>query len=431
MGTGGGNIGLLESSSPSSIAAAVISSLAMSTNLSELLHLIARWVHLIAGIMWIGNSMLFNWLDRNLELPENPDEGVVGEIWMVHSGGFYQVEKKFLQPSQMPKTLHWFKWQNGVTWLSGIALLILVYYMGGAALMTDPEVSRISTGASIALGIGSLVAGWVGYDLLWRSSIGKKNATVAFVISLVMVTALSGVLFMYLSGRAAYMHVGVLLGTLMTGNVWMIIIPSQRELVDATVKGREQDPAIGYQAKQRSIHNNYMTFPLLFIMLSNHFPTTFGHAHNWAVLLVLTVGSALIRHLMNIRFTYKQWRFPITVTFFLTCVAMLVFFAKPEGFRRRRAPLPAGQVATTWEHIEPIVQQRCLYCHAQSPQNPAFRVPPNGVVLESYDQVVRWKERIQLRVVTLRNMPLANQTHMTDAERNRFGFWIAQGTPDD
>ena len=401
----------------------------MWSNLSELLHLVTRWVHLIAGIMWIGNSMLFNWLDRNLVLPENPKEGLIGEIWMVHSGGFYQVEKKHLGPGQMPKELHWFKWQNGITWLSGIALLILVYYMGGAALMTDPTVSRISSGKAVLLGVGTLVAAWAAYDTLWRSAIGKRPQ-LAFGLSVLSVLALSWVQFHWLSGRAAYMHVGVMIGTLMTGNVWMVIIPSQRELVAATEANRPQDPAIGYQAKQRSIHNNYLTFPLLFIMLSNHFPTTFGHALNWLVLLVLTLGSAAIRHLMNIRFTYRKWLFHATVVFFVTCVAMLGFFAHPQGFGRARRAAGGAQ-AVTWDDVEPIFRQRCQRCHSRYPTDAVWHAPPNGVVLEEYDDAVRWKERIKLRAVVLRNMPLANQTNITDAERDRIGAWIDQGAKED
>ncbi len=395
------------------------------SNVTELLHLIARWVHLIAGIMWIGNSMLFNWLDRNLEMPENPKQGLIGEIWMVHSGGFYQVEKKHLPAGQMPKTLHWFKWQNGITWLSGISLLILVYYMGGASLMTDPAVSRISPLGAVGLGIGTIVGSWLLYDIIWRSPIGKRP-TLAFALCVLEVLAMSWVQFHWLSGRAAYMHVGVMIGTIMTGNVWFVIMPSQRELVAATLANREQDPAVGYQAKQRSVHNNYLTFPLLFIMLSNHFPTTFGHALNWIVLLVLTLGSAAIRHFMNIRYAQRNWLFPATATFFVMCVAMLGFFAHPQGFARS-ATTAGGQPALAWSDVEPIFRQRCQRCHARFPTDSVWRSPPNGVVLEEYSDVLRWKDRVKLRAVVLRNMPLANQTNITDAERARLGAWIDQG----
>jgi uncharacterized membrane protein len=374
--------------------------------------------------MWIGNSMLFNWLDRNLERREGAGEGHIGDIWMVHSGGFYQVEKKHLAPSEMPATLHWFKWQNGVTWISGIALLILVFYMGDAALLTDPSVSNLQGASAIGVGVGCLVAAWVGYDLIWRSPL-RKRPTAGFIASLGVILALSAVLFATLSGRAAYIHVGVMLGTIMTGNVWMVIIPSQRELVNATKEGRAQNPAFGLQAKERSVHNNYFTFPLLFIMLSGHFPQTYDHKLNWLVLLVLAVGSAVIRHAMNIRFTYRAWKVPATVALFVTCAATLFFFAHPNGLPRARRPILSPP--TAWVDVAPIFQASCEPCHATLPTNTAFPTAPNGVVLENEHLARRWKDKILQRVVILRNMPLANMTHITDAERDRIGAWIDQG----
>lgn len=392
-------------------------------HLHELLHLIARWVHLIAGIMWIGNSMLFNWLDRNLERRPGAGEGHIGDIWMVHSGGFYQVEKKHLAPSEMPATLHWFKWQNFTTWASGIALLVLVFYMGEGAMML-PNETRLTGAGAVGIGVACLVAGWVGYDLIWRSPL-RRRPTAGFIASLAWILALSAVLFATLSGRAAYIHVGVVLGTIMTGNVWMVIVPSQRELVAATLAGRPQDPAIGMQAKERSVHNNYFTFPLLFIMLSGHFPQTYDHRLNWLVLLVLAVGSALIRHLMNIRFTYPRWLVPATLTLFVTCAATLFLFAHPEGLPRARPARP--QPPTAWADVEPIFRARCEPCHATVPTNTAFPTAPGGLVIENEFHARRVRDKIKLRVVTLRNMPLANLTQITDDERDRIGAWIDQG----
>jgi uncharacterized membrane protein len=395
-------------------------------HLSELVHLVARWVHLIAGIMWIGNSMLFNWLDRNLVLPPDPKKGLVGEIWMVHSGGFYQVEKKFLAPSQMPKTLHWFKWQNGITWLSGIALLIVVYYMGGAAWMVDSQVASISTGAAIGIGVGVLVGAYVLYDLVWRSPLGKRPV-LGFFLSVAIVVAGSAVLFTFLSGRAAYIHVGVMLGTLMTGNVWFVILPSQRELIAATNEGREQDPAIGYQAKQRSIHNNYMTFPLLFIMLSGHFPSTFGHAWNWVVLVVLVVGSAAIRHFMNIRYAQRRWLLPATLTFFAACAATLFLFAHPRGLRASQAAAQASARTVGFPEAHAIIQKRCTTCHSEKPTTPGFAVAPKGIVFDTAEQIRGQAAQIKKLACELRTMPLANLTQMTDDERALLAAWIDQG----
>jgi uncharacterized membrane protein len=388
----------------------------------ELLHLVFRWVHLIAGIMWIGNSMLFNWLDRNLERAPDARPGLVGNIWMVHSGGLYEVEKKALEPSQLPQTLHWFKWQNGITWLSGICLLVLVFYMAAASTMVDPRVADIAPRTAVLIGAASLPLAYLAYDLVWRTRVGKLPG-LATLLTIAVVVAASAVYFLYFSGRAAYIHVGVLVGTLMTGNVWFVILPSQRELIAATKEGRAQDPAIGDQAKQRSVHNNYFTFPLLFIMISGHFPSTFTHPLSWMVLAVLALGSAGVRHLMNIRFTTPLWLFPAVTLFFVTATATLLLFANRELFSDlpvRGAPVPFAEVAD-------IVHRRCNSCHSASPSDPVYRAAPNGVMFDTPDQILRKADDIKQRAVTLRNMPLANLTGITPDERAALGAWVDQG----
>lgn len=391
--------------------------------LNELIHLIVRWVHLIAGIMWIGNSMLFNWLDRNLERAENAKPGHVGTMWMVHSGGFYEVEKKFLEPSAMPKTLHWFKWQNGITWLSGISLLILVFYMGAASTMVDPEIADIAPRTAVLISAASLPLAYLAYDLAWRTRIGKRPG-LATLLTIGVVVAASAVYFSYFSGRAAYMHVGVLLGTLMTGNVWMVILPSQRELIAATLQGREQDPAIGYQAKQRSIHNNYFTFPLLFIMLSGHFPSTYSHPQGWLILAILALGSAGIRHLMNIRFTTPHWEFPAVTLFVITAVMTLVLMSNREMFG---SDLPARTTPVAFGEVADIIHKRCTTCHSANPTDSVYRAAPNGVMFDTPDQIVRKAGDIKQRAVTLKTMPLANITGITREERAAIGAWVDQG----
>jgi uncharacterized membrane protein len=394
----------------------------MLDHVSELVHLLARWVHLIAGIMWIGNSMLFNWLDRNLEKPAGAKPGLVGEIWMVHSGGFYQVEKKFLAAGQMPSTLHWFKWQNGITWLSGISLLVLIYYMGAASMMVDPEIADISARTAVLIGAGSLPVAFLAYDLVWRTSIGK-NVGVATFLTIAIVVATSAVYFRFFSGRAAYMHVGVLVGTLMTGNVWMVILPSQRELIAATKEGREQDPAIGWQAKQRSVHNNYFTFPLLFIMLSGHFPSTYGHPQSWLVLLVLAAGSAFVRLGMNMRFTNAMWLWPTGFAALASFGLVLILVSDTELLspgQKRTTPVAFAEVAE-------IVHNRCTQCHSETPTDATYKLAPNGITFDTADQIVRMAPKIEERAVKTKNMPLANVTHMTTEERETLRAWIAQG----
>ncbi|MCU0658932.1 MAG: urate hydroxylase PuuD [Polyangiaceae bacterium] len=390
----------------------------MDVPFRELLDLLIRWVHLIAGIMWIGNSMLFNWLDRNL-VKVSQREGHEGEIWLLHSGGFYQVEKKQLAPNEMPAILHWFKWQNGVTWLSGISLLVVVYYLGGGALMVDPTVSSLGASAATALGLGSIVGSWVVYDLIWRSPLGKKAPTVASALSFVALFAVSLGLTQLLSGRAAYMHVGVILGTLMTGNVWMVIIPSQRELVQATQEGRPQDYSIAMRAKQRSIHNNYMTFPLLFVMISNHYASTYGNKFNWAILFVLMISSALVRHFMNIRFTYARWLPAASAAVFFGLTGLFLLTARPEP-KVSREPV-------SFAEAQAIVQSRCTTCHSASPTDEVWKTAPVGIVLDTPEAMIRLAPRIKERVLVQKTMPLANKTGMTDLEREKLGGWIAQG----
>ena len=396
----------------------------MIDHLTELVHLVLRWVHLIAGIMWIGNSMLFNWIDRNLEKPPNAKKGLVGEIWMVHSGGFYSMEKKFLGPGEMPKNLHWFKWQNGITWLSGISLFILLYYMSAKSMMLDPDVSKITGNTAVAMSVATLLGAFGLYDFLWRSRIGKRPTT-ATLLSMVVVLVASAAYFYFFSGRAAYISVGVLLGTLMTGNVWFVIMPAQRELIAATNEGREQSEKISYQAKQRSIHNNYMTFPLLFIMLSGHFPSTFSSPQAWLILLLLAFGSAGIRHFMNIRFTTPGWLWPAIALFTITLGIVWVLIANPKG-ELFKSSEKVGRPVEFAEAAD-IIHKRCTPCHSVTPTNEIYKTAPNGVTFDTPQQIVQRAPLIKERAVTLKNMPLANMTHMTDPEREALGLWIDQG----
>ncbi|MBA3470462.1 MAG: urate hydroxylase PuuD [Herpetosiphonaceae bacterium] len=393
----------------------------MEATIRELLDLVVRWVHIIAGIMWIGNSLLFNWLDRNLYPAETPDEHSFGKIWLLHSGAFYEVEKKLLPPGmRYPDKVHWFMFQNLTTWLSGVALLVIVYYMGGAAYMVDPNIAAISHATAVAVGVGSLVGAWLLYEALWRSPL-RRNPPLAFAISLALLLAMSIGLTQVLSGRAAYIHIGALLGTLMTGNVWFVIMPSQRELVAATRAGRAQDPAFSIRAKERSLHNNYITFPVLFIMISNHFPSTYGHQLNWLLLAVLMVGSAAVRHFMNIRFHYRGWLRGAAAVSLLTLAVVAVLTARTSTNAGASVPPVA------FADAQAIISQRCVACHSAAPTDKQFPVAPGGVILETPEQIQRFAGRIKERAVITRTMPFGNQTGMTEAERALLGAWIDQG----
>ncbi len=392
----------------------------MTAQLRELLDLLIRWVHLIAGIMWIGNSLLFNWLDRNLEKPKDADPSYQGKIWLLHSGAFYDVDKKLLHPHEMPAKLHWFKWQNFTTWASGILLLFVVYYAGGGALLIDPTVRALGPTLAIGISLTFIVFSWFFYDLLWSSPL-RKTPVVAAAVSFVYMGAVAYALTHIFSGRAAYIHIGVILGTLMTGNVWFVIVPSQHELVNATMQGREQDAAISLRAKERSIHNNYMTFPLLFMMISNHFPSTYGGKYAWIVLFVIAIGGATIRHLMNIRFHYTGW-LPVAGFVALATFGSLFFLTRPE---QHESAQQSEKIA--FHTVQGVVHERCQPCHSAHPTDDTWKTAPAGVMFDTPEQIKRLAPRIKERAVISRTMPLQNKTAITQSERDMIGDWIDQG----
>ncbi len=404
---------------------------------SEVLDVVFRWAHLIAGIMWVGNSMLFNWLDRNLVPPPRDEAHKLsqGKIYMVHSGAFYEVEKKLLGPGEMPAQLHWFKWQNGITWMTGMSLLVVVYFMNGAAYLVDPSVRALSPAAAIAISLGSLVVAWVVYDGLWRLLGGRPRVAGAVLLALLFAAAYGFTLVF--SGRAAYMETGVLMGTMMTGNVWLVILPSQRELIAATKACREQDKALSLRAKQRSIHNNYLTFPLLFIMLSNHFPSTYGSHLNWLILFAVMVGGAGVRHFMNVRYDgmsaaeprhgphqklpRRPWLAPAIAVgaVALAAVVLLTHVATPPAIA------VAGDV--DFARAQEIMVQRCVPCHSAKPADALFPVAPGNVVFDTAERMQAMAPRIKERAVVSKTMPFLNRTGMTDEERAQLGKWIDSG----
>lgn len=254
----------------------------MEASVFEWLNLVIRWTHVFAGILWIGQTYLFGWLDRRLDEMTLVDP--TAQVWMVHSGGFYLVGRQKV-PELLPQKLHWFKWEAAATWLSGMLLLILVYHLGG--LMVDESASPLTNGAAVALGLGVLPVGWLLYDFLWRSPLREKPH-LAVAISFLLLVALAFGLSRVLSGRAAYMHVGAVMGTVMAANVWLRILPAQRQLVAAIQEHKAPDAALAATAKARSKHNTFLVVPLVFIMISNHFPSaTYGAEYNWAILAAL------------------------------------------------------------------------------------------------------------------------------------------------
>lgn len=392
----------------------------------ELLDLVSRWVHLIAGIMWVGNSMLFNWLDRTLEPPSRPGDGLQGESWLLHSGGFYFIEKTQLAGRPLPRTLHWFKWQAYTTWISGAVLLVAVYYAGGRAALADPAVAALSHGTAMAIGIAALVLGVAVYELVQRL-VGPRAPALATTILLGAFVSVVYALTHLLSGRAAFLHVGAMLASIMAGNVAMTIVPSQRALVRSVAGEGRADPAISARAKRVSIHNNYLAFPVIALMASAHFPSLYAHRWSWLLLLIIVATGALVRHFMNVRFTTTWWRPALagTVVVATTVLYAVLRIGPPSGERQTAASaLPA---IVTFADARHVIDRRCGACHSALPSDSSFDAPPAGIAFDSPAQIQSYAARIRERAVVTRTMPPANRTRISERERTILERWIAQG----
>ncbi len=394
---------------------------------NDWLNLFLRWAHLIAGISWIGSSLYFIWLDGHLEAPSADKKDVEGELWMVHSGGFYQVERRRIEPGSMPRTLHWFRWEAMLTWMTGILLLSVVYYMTRGVYLVDPAVSSITPGRAALLGLGVIVAAWFVYDLLWSSAISRLPA-LATGISFALAAGMTYGFCRVLSGRAAFIHVGAVFGTLMVANVWLRILPAQQKMVDATREGRTPDFALSDLAKTRSVHNSYMTFPVLFIMLSNHFPGTYASPLNWLVLGLLIVLGACVRHLMIGKGGRRYWALAAMVP---ALVAMVLLTA-PASMRAATGMNRADSgPAPAFAQVRAVVLSRCVPCHSAHPRETAFGAAPAGVSFDDPANIKRLAERIEVRAVETKTMPLGNKTGITEEEREVLRRWIAHGAPTD
>ena len=391
----------------------------MESILSEWINLVLRWTHIVTGIAWIGSSFLFMWLDSHLEKPDPPRKGVEGELWMTHSGGFYVVEKMDLAPEEVPRTLHWFKWEAAWTWISGFLLLCLMYYYGAEIYLIDRAVADLSKPEAIAIGIALLAVSWFVYDTLYKSRLRHRGATVECIGFALLILVAYGLTHVF-SARGAYVHVGAMLGTIMVANVWMIIIPSQQKLVDATKAGAALDPRLAFNAKQRSVHNNYMTLPVIFIMISSHYPSTFGHDFGWAVLIVVFIAGALVRHWFNLRNAGQGriWPIPAAVAIML----VLVYATLPGGTMTDEDADPV-----TFAEAYDIVAKRCVSCHAAKPADENFDKPPKNVAFDTAEQIRNQAPKIRAVAVLTRTMPVGNETKMTDEERRVLGRWIAEG----
>ena len=382
-------------------------------------NLAIRWLHLTAGIAWIGSSFYFMWLDSHLKAPAEQREGVAGELWSVHSGGFYHQMKFMVAPAGMPEELHWFKWEAYTTWISGFLLLALIFYVGADVNLIDAGRAAITRWQAIGIGLGTLVAGWLVYDGLCRSALGQNLRAFGVVWFLVLTAAAWGLTRVF-SDLGAVMHLGAIIGTVMAANVFLIIIPNQRKVVAQVLAGVTPDPALGKQAKQRSVHNNYMTLPVLFIMVSNHYPMIVSAPLNWLWLAGLGVVGWTIRHFFNLK-NAGQIRYDVLALGALAFVTVAVLneTAKP--------PSPAEVPPPPFADVRTLIDRHCVACHAAQPTHKGVTAPPNGVILDTDAGLTKNAPKVYERAVATHSMPLNNETGMTDAERASLGAWIKAG----
>ncbi len=396
----------------------------MENYIVDWLSLLLRWLHFVAGIAWIGASLYFVMLDNSLRRPakaQDAERGVHGELWAVHGGGLYTSQKFLAGPVGEPLSehLHWSKWEAYTTWLSGMGLLALLYWWGANTYLIDPSVMDLPVATAIALSAGSLVAGWLVYDTLCRHI--KRESVLAIVIYAALTAAAWGYGQVF-GARAAYIHVGALIGTMMVWNVFFHIIPGQKKMVAALRAGEPVDPQPGVIGKQRSVHNTYFTLPVLFIMISNHYPMTFGHRHAWAVLAVVMLAGALIRQFFVLRHSGRVvWALPLAGVALLAVLGVVLAPA-------RTTPSAAAGVPR-FAQVQPVIAQRCAVCHAEHPSFPGFAQPPAGVMLDTPDRIKAAAPRIAQQAIVTQTMPIANLTKMTPDERALLGRWLAAGAP--
>ncbi len=387
-------------------------------HMMEWMNIVIRVMHITFGIAWIGASFYFVFLENALNRTENVREELAGNLWAVHGGGFYYLEKYKIAPKTIPKHLHWFKYEAYFTWLSGFCLLFVVYYFNASAFLIDKTVLDITGLQGILIGVGSFIVGWIIYDLMCKSPLIKKQSLFALLGFAILV----GFAYFYnqvFSSRAAYIHFGAMIGGLMVANVFFVIIPAQKAMVKAAKLGLPLDPQLGKNALSRSIHNNYFTLPVLFVMVSNHFPSTFGYEHPWLILSIISLGAAGVKHYLNLREKNEKsvWVMPISALILLSACFISAPALNPE----------ACVSEVSFSEINTIIQNRCVSCHSAKPTDETNKIAPNGVMYDTPDQIVVKKELIMQRVVITKTMPQNNITGMTPEERDKIRCWIEQG----
>ncbi len=408
----------------------------MEAYLLDWANLLLRWLHVIVAIAWIGSSFYFVWLDNSLKPPVDDklkQQGVGGELWAVHGGGFYNPQKYLGAPPKLPEDLHWFYWESYSTWLSGFSLFSLVYLFNAKTYLIDPSVAPLTPTIAIVLALGFLVVGWLVYDLLCRL-FGKNEKLLSALVVVYVIAAAWGACHLF-SGRAAFLIIGAMIATIMSANVFFWIIPGQRTVVASMKAGEPVDPIHGKRGKQRSVHNTYFTLPVLFAMLSNHYSMTYTHPHNWLVLVLIMVAAVFIRQFFILRHKGNtNMAYPAIAIVILAAVAAWIAphpaESAPSVAAASAAPADTasaiGATATpALAQVQQIVQARCIQCHSSKPT--LMPTPAKGLILEQPEQVQAKAQLIYQQVVQQKLMPLGNLTNITDAERATIAQWFEGG----
>ena len=400
------------------------------------LSFVLRWLHVVTAIAWIGSSFYFIALDLGLRKAPDLPPGAHGEEWQVHGGGFYHIRKYLVAPATLPEHLTWFKWESYATWLSGFALMCVVYYAGADLYMIDPSVMELSRPGAIALSIASIAFGWIVYDLLCRSPLGRSTTGLMLLLYVVLVAMAWGYTQVF-TGRAAFLHLGAFTATIMSANVFLLIIPNQKKVVAALLAGQTPDPSLGAQAKQRSLHNNYLTLPVVFLMLSNHYPLAFATQYNWAIASLVFLMGVTIRHFFNTTHARKEapwWTWFVTAALFLAVVWLSTLRPDEEASDTaqtyRRLPPQIARFVDDghFEAARDTVLTRCSMCHAAEPLWEGMAAAPKGVRLESDEEIAAHAREIYLQAGITHAMPPANITSIEPDERAILAAWYRSAT---
>jgi uncharacterized membrane protein len=396
--------------------------------ISEWISQILRWIHVITAIAWIGSSFYFIHLDLSLKNRDGLPHGVGGEAWQVHGGGFYNMRKYLVAPPEMPKELTWFKWESYSTWVTGFFLLVWVYYLQADLYSIDPAVHALSPLQASAIGIGGILLSWLVYEGLCRSPLGRNDATLGIALFIYILGA-AFIFTQVFNGRAAFLHTGAMIATWMSASVFFVIIPNQKKVVAELLAGRSPNPALGKQAKQRSTHNNYLTLPVLFLMLSNHYPLAWSSRYAVGIIGLVLIAGAIVRHFFNSRHADKGspwWTWGVAAA----CIAVAVWLSiigKPGNANMadiRPGATPA-LAAASFDEAVLAIQSRCSMCHAAEPVWEGIPIAPKGVRLDTPENIARHAEAIRVQSVLTHAMPPNNITAMTLEERKAVATWLA------